>query len=56
MSKKIKIDEKFLNEEVLKVVFEEVNNTINKNILEKLKKIDMKNTNLGGNTPDALMS
>jgi hypothetical protein len=43
MNKKIKIDENLFNEEVLKVVFEEVNNTINKNILEKLENIE--NTN-----------
>lgn len=54
MDKKIKIDENLFNEEVLKVVFEEVNNTINKNILEKLE--NMENTNLGGNTLDAPQS
>jgi hypothetical protein len=53
-NKKIKIDENHFNDEVLKVVFEEVNKTINKNILEKLK--NMENTNLGGNMPDAPQS
>jgi len=52
--KKIKIDENHFSDEVLKVVFEEVNNTINKNILEKLK--NMENSNLGGNMPDAHQS
>jgi hypothetical protein len=56
--KKIKIDETHFSDEVLKVVFEEVNKTINKNILKKLKKKlkNMENTNLGGNTPDAPQS
>lgn len=46
MSKKgTKLPENIFNEEVLKMVFEEVNITINKNILDKISEIDKNKTN-----------